>query len=124
MFGHSLGGATAAKAITADTRISAGVNLDGSVFLANPALHQDISKLGAELAMQLGRWSAGVASAPETYVTKSPASTPNTTATTDREPCPFLRPGIVHRNFISPSCPTANHTSGSRPNDQNSGRVC
>jgi hypothetical protein len=53
MFGHSLGGATAAKAMAADARIDAGVNLDGSMFLANPALHQDISKLGAELAVRL-----------------------------------------------------------------------
>jgi predicted dienelactone hydrolase len=53
MFGHSLGGATAAKAMAADTRIDAGVDLDGSIFLANPALHQDISKLGAELATRL-----------------------------------------------------------------------
>ena len=54
MFGHSLGGATAAKAMAADARISAGINLDGSIFLANPAMHQDISKLGARLAEQLG----------------------------------------------------------------------
>jgi predicted dienelactone hydrolase len=54
MFGHSLGGATAAKAMAADARISAGINLDGSMFLANPALRQNISKLGAQLAMQLG----------------------------------------------------------------------
>lgn len=54
MFGHSLGGATAAKAMAADARISAGINLDGSMFLANPALHQNISKLGAQLAVQLG----------------------------------------------------------------------
>ena len=54
MFGHSLGGATAAKAMAADARIGAGINLDGSIFLANPAMHQDISKLGAQLAKQLG----------------------------------------------------------------------
>jgi Platelet-activating factor acetylhydrolase, isoform II len=54
MFGHSLGGATAAKAMAADARISAGINLDGSMFLANPALHQNINKLGAELAIRLG----------------------------------------------------------------------
>jgi dienelactone hydrolase len=53
MFGHSLGGASAAKAMAADTRILAGINLDGSMFLANPALHQDIAKLSAQLAMQL-----------------------------------------------------------------------
>ena len=54
MFGHSLGGATAAKAMAADTRISAGINLDGSMFLANPAVHQNITKLSAALATQLG----------------------------------------------------------------------
>jgi dienelactone hydrolase len=54
MFGHSLGGATAAKAMATDARIHAGVNLDGSMVLANPALHQNISKLGAQLAIRLG----------------------------------------------------------------------
>jgi pimeloyl-ACP methyl ester carboxylesterase len=54
MFGHSLGGATAAKAMAADRRIRAGINLDGSMFLANPALQQDIRKLSAQLARQLG----------------------------------------------------------------------
>ena len=53
MFGHSLGGATAAKAMAADARISAGINLDGSIFLANPALNQNTSKLAAQLAEQL-----------------------------------------------------------------------
>jgi dienelactone hydrolase len=53
MFGHSLGGATAAKAMAADRRIGAGINLDGSMFLANPALHQDMQRLGAQLARQL-----------------------------------------------------------------------
>ena len=32
MFGHSLGGATAAKAMAADHRIGTGINLDGSMF--------------------------------------------------------------------------------------------
>jgi predicted dienelactone hydrolase len=54
MFGHSLGGATAAKAMAADRRIGAGINLDGSIFLANPALQQDIHRLSAQLARQLG----------------------------------------------------------------------
>ena len=54
MFGHSLGGATTAKAMAADARIGAGINVDGSTFLANPALHQNISKLGAQLATKLG----------------------------------------------------------------------
>jgi dienelactone hydrolase len=54
MFGHSLGGATAAKAMAADRRIRAGINLDGSMFLANPTQQQDIRKLSAQLARQLG----------------------------------------------------------------------
>jgi predicted dienelactone hydrolase len=55
MFGHSLGGATAAKAMAADRRIAAGINLDGSMFLANPALQpQDLTRLSAKLARQLG----------------------------------------------------------------------
>jgi predicted dienelactone hydrolase len=55
MFGHSLGGATAAKAMAADRRIAAGINLDGSMFLANPALQpQDLMRLSAKLARQLG----------------------------------------------------------------------
>jgi hypothetical protein len=40
--------------MAADPRISAGINLDGSMFLANPALHQNISELAAQLATQLG----------------------------------------------------------------------
>jgi Platelet-activating factor acetylhydrolase, isoform II len=54
MFGHSLGGATAAKAMAADARLSAGINLDGSMFLENPALHQNVNRLGEQLAEQLG----------------------------------------------------------------------
>jgi predicted dienelactone hydrolase len=55
IFGHSLGGATAAKAMAADRRIAAGINLDGSMFLANPALQpQDLIRLSAKLARQLG----------------------------------------------------------------------
>jgi dienelactone hydrolase len=54
MFGHSLGGATAAKAMAADARISAGINLDGSMFLADLSLHQNFNRLGAQLAGQLG----------------------------------------------------------------------
>jgi hypothetical protein len=40
--------------MAADARISAGINLDGSMFLENPALHQNIRKLSAQLAAQLG----------------------------------------------------------------------
>ncbi len=50
MFGHSLGGATAAKAMAAD----AGIDLDGSLFLTNPSLHLDPEKLGAAVGRQIG----------------------------------------------------------------------
>lgn len=55
MFGHSLGGATAAKAMAADTRIGAGINLDGSLFLINPSLHMDVRKLAAAVARKIER---------------------------------------------------------------------
>jgi len=54
MFGHSLGGATAARAMAADARIGAGVDLDGSLFLTNPSLHVDPEKLGAAVGRQIG----------------------------------------------------------------------
>lgn len=53
MFGHSLGGATAAKAMAADHRITAGVNLDGSIFLMRPGSHQNVRRMAARLAEQL-----------------------------------------------------------------------
>jgi dienelactone hydrolase len=55
MFGHSLGGATAAKAMAADPRIHAGLDLDGSILLADPALHQNIKQLAARVGKQLGK---------------------------------------------------------------------
>jgi dienelactone hydrolase len=54
MFGHSLGGATAAKAMAADHRIHAGVNLDGSIFLKIPSSNQNIRKLATHVARRLG----------------------------------------------------------------------
>jgi hypothetical protein len=54
MFGHSLGGATAAKAMAADHRIAAGVNLDGSIFLMRPGSHQNVRRLAAHVAHRLG----------------------------------------------------------------------
>jgi Platelet-activating factor acetylhydrolase, isoform II len=54
MFGHSLGGATAAKAMAADARIGAGIDLDGSLFLTNPSLHLDPEKAGAAVGRQIG----------------------------------------------------------------------
>ena len=40
IFGHSLGGATAVKAIATDERFRAGANLDGRLFGTVPALHR------------------------------------------------------------------------------------
>lgn len=55
MFGHSLGGATATKAMAADARIGAGINLDGSLFLTSPRLPaSQANKLSATIARQLG----------------------------------------------------------------------
>jgi dienelactone hydrolase len=54
MFGHSLGGATAAKAMAADSRIHAGLNLDGSILLADPAKHQNIKQLAARVGRAVG----------------------------------------------------------------------
>jgi Platelet-activating factor acetylhydrolase, isoform II len=54
MFGHSLGGATAAKAMAADARIGAGINLDGSLSLLNPSLPADPREFGAALARKIG----------------------------------------------------------------------
>lgn len=54
MFGHSLGGATAARAMAADHRITAGINLDGSIFLMQPGSHQNVRRLAANVAKRLG----------------------------------------------------------------------
>ncbi len=54
MFGHSLGGATAAKVMAADARIGAGIDLDGSLFLTNPSLHLDPEKAGAAVGRHIG----------------------------------------------------------------------
>ena len=54
MFGHSLGGATAAKAMAADARIGAGIDLDGSLFLLNPSLPLDPRKAGAAVGRRIG----------------------------------------------------------------------
>jgi dienelactone hydrolase len=55
MFGHSLGGATAAKVMAADPRVHAGLDLDGSILLADPALHQNIKQLAAQVGRRLGK---------------------------------------------------------------------
>ncbi len=57
MFGHSLGGATAATAMAADARIGAGIDLDGSIFLAHGASQaaaNKVKKLAAAVAKQIG----------------------------------------------------------------------
>jgi predicted dienelactone hydrolase len=50
MFGHSLGGATAAEAMHEDPRIQAGVNLDGTLFgpVVNDALDRPFMLVGAD----------------------------------------------------------------------------
>jgi hypothetical protein len=52
MFGHSLGGAMAAKAMAADSRIYAGIDLDGTILLGKRSLNP---KLDENLARRLGR---------------------------------------------------------------------
>ncbi|MGH3402211.1 MAG: alpha/beta hydrolase family protein [Streptosporangiaceae bacterium] len=59
MFGHSLGGATAANAMAADPRIIAGINLDGTIFpAAAPAslspLSQQLTNLAGAVAKRVG----------------------------------------------------------------------
>lgn len=51
MFGHSLGGAMAAQAMAADSRIYAGLDLDGTILLRKRSLNP---KLDERLARQLG----------------------------------------------------------------------
>jgi hypothetical protein len=50
MFGHSLGGATAAEAMVEDQRIKAGVNLDGTQFgpVVNAGLDRPFMLVGAQ----------------------------------------------------------------------------
>jgi len=50
MFGHSLGGATAAAAMLDDQRIKAGVNLDGTLFgpVVNAGLDRPFMLVGAD----------------------------------------------------------------------------
>ncbi len=51
MLGHSLGGAMAAQAMAADSRISAGIDLDGTILLTKRSLNP---KPAENLARQLG----------------------------------------------------------------------
>jgi dienelactone hydrolase len=52
MFGHSLGGAMAAQAMAADSRIYAGIDLDGTILVKKRSLNP---KLDEDLARKLGR---------------------------------------------------------------------
>jgi platelet-activating factor acetylhydrolase isoform II len=60
MFGHSLGGATAAGAMAADRRIQAGLNLDGSIIVKNlpipgdPAALLQVKRLARAVATRIG----------------------------------------------------------------------
>jgi len=51
MFGHSLGGAMAAQAMAADTRIHAGIDLDGTILLKKRSRNPTLDE---QLAHQLG----------------------------------------------------------------------
>jgi hypothetical protein len=44
MFGHSLGGATAASAMVNDTRIKGGLDMDGAIFNASDVLHVGLDR--------------------------------------------------------------------------------
>lgn len=54
MFGHSLGGDTAAQAMAADDRIGAGIDLDGSIVPTVPFTRADVTELAGEVAAGLG----------------------------------------------------------------------
>jgi platelet-activating factor acetylhydrolase isoform II len=60
IFGHSLGGATAAGAMAADRRIQAGLNLDGSIIVKNlpipgdPAALLQVKRLARAVATRIG----------------------------------------------------------------------
>lgn len=51
MFGHSIGGATAARAMAAESRIHAGIDLDGTILLVKRSLSPEPAE---QLARQLG----------------------------------------------------------------------
>ena len=54
MFGHSLGGDTTAQAMAADDRISAGINLDGSIIPTVPFTRSNVGDLAGAVATRLG----------------------------------------------------------------------
>jgi hypothetical protein len=54
MFGHSLGGDTAAQVMAVDGRIIAGLDLDGSIAPAVPSTPAQIDQLAADVARKLG----------------------------------------------------------------------
>jgi hypothetical protein len=60
MFGHSLGGATAAEAMAADRRILAGIDLDGSIIVSglptpgNQATLVQVKRLADAVAKKVG----------------------------------------------------------------------
>jgi hypothetical protein len=54
MFGHSLGGDTAAQTMAADDRISAGIDLDGSIIPTVPFTRADAGQLAGAVAAGLG----------------------------------------------------------------------
>jgi len=54
MFGHSLGGDTAAQVMAADDRVIAGIDLDGSIIPAVPSTPATEGELAGEVAAAIG----------------------------------------------------------------------
>jgi hypothetical protein len=54
IFGHSLGGDTAAQTMAADDRISAGIDLDGSIIPTVPFTRANAGELAGAVATRLG----------------------------------------------------------------------
>jgi hypothetical protein len=54
MFGHCLGGDTAAQTMAADDRISAGIDLDGSIIPTVPFTRANVGELAGAVATRLG----------------------------------------------------------------------
>jgi hypothetical protein len=54
MFGHSLGGDTAAQVMAVDERISAAIDLDGSIVPTVPFTRADVGALAGAVAAQIG----------------------------------------------------------------------
>ncbi len=71
MFGHSLGGATAAEAMAADLRIGAGIDLDGSIILVTTPNTMPTPEQQTELANRAGAVAKRVGSRPFMIMTSN-----------------------------------------------------